>query len=149
MSTTTLAPVRRSITVQLSADEAFRRFTEDLGGWWPLERYAADTDRAVSCGLEPGPGGRLFETWDDGSRHVWGTVSEWEPARRLGFSWHPGREEESAQEVQVEFVPEGERCRVTLTFSGWERLGERAPAVREGYEQGIVLVLDRYAGGVS
>jgi hypothetical protein len=67
---------------------------------------------------------------------IWGTVIAWEPARRVAFTWHPGREPESAQEVEVRFVTTEAGTRVELEHRGWERLGETARATRDSYDQG-------------
>lgn len=56
-----------------------------------------------------------------------------ETGRRIRFSWHPGREPESAQWVDVEFAAAACGSRVTPTRGGWEALGEIAPIVRREY----------------
>ena len=66
---------------------------------------------------------------------------------RVTFTWHPGREPETAQHVEVVFSPRGEQTTVTLTHSGWEVLGDRAEEIRDGYVTGWRLVLgERFAG---
>jgi uncharacterized protein YndB with AHSA1/START domain len=78
----------------------------------------------------------LREQSPDGTRHRWGTVEIYEPGHRLRFSWHPGRESDSAQWVDVSFEPVGSGSRVTLRHGGWEALGEIAPILRREYAGG-------------
>ncbi len=63
-------------------------------------------------------------------------VESAEPGRRLRFSWHPGREADSGQWVDVVFQAAGTGSRVTLTHGGWETLGEIAPILRREYAAG-------------
>lgn len=60
------------------------------------------------------------------------------------FSWLPGRDASTAQEVELSFTDNGFGTRVELEHRGWEMLGERAAEVREGYNTGWVPVLARY-----
>jgi uncharacterized protein YndB with AHSA1/START domain len=86
----------------------------------------------------------------DGDWHRWGSVEVYEPGRRLRFSWHPGREPESAQWVDVTFAPLDSGSRVTLRHGGWEALGEIAPILRREYAAGWRIVLGQsFAGFVQ
>jgi hypothetical protein len=53
-------------------------------------------------------------------------------------------EPDTAQDVEVRFVSAGNRTRVELTHSGWERLGARGKKFRNGYSIGWVYVLGLY-----
>ena len=35
-----IEPIRRSVTVAREAEQAFRIFTEEMGSWWPVERFS-------------------------------------------------------------------------------------------------------------
>jgi uncharacterized protein YndB with AHSA1/START domain len=94
--------------------------------------------------LEPRIDGRLYETAPDGTEHLWGTVTEWDPPRRVSFTWHPGRAVDTRQEVAVTFRPAGTGCLVDLVHTGWERLGEKGAETRAGYDSGWDLVLARF-----
>lgn len=140
-----IAPIRKSIAVRWPPEEAFRRFTGRIGEWWPLETHSVSGSAAASCAIEPRLGGRIVETAPDGTEHLWGTVTAWEPPDRLAFTWHPGRTADTRQEVEITFLPVGNGARVSLVHFGWERLGERAAEVRRNYEGGWGIVLGRYA----
>ena len=53
---------------------------------------------------------------------------------------------ESAQDIEVQFEPEGTGTRLTLTHTGWERLGKEARKARRGYPIGWQYVMAIYAG---
>lgn len=92
----------------------------------------------------------LVETLADGSLAVWGTVTAWDPPRRVAFTWHPGTPEEEATLVEVTFRPNGTGAgtEVELVHSGWGRRhdGDRA---RTAYEGGWGIVLGRFAAAAG
>ena len=146
---TTELEVRKSILVRCSPECAFETFTDGIRTWWPLETHSLGEARAVSAAVEGRVGGRLFEIWDDGSEHLWGTVSAWEPPRRLAVSWHVNADDPAPTEWEVRFEREGDGTRVELQHFGWERLGERARTVSEGYDTGWSRVLSRYEASLE
>ncbi len=146
---TAIPPVRRSILVAWDPEAAFRRFTEEFGSWWPSATHSIGGDRVLRIGFECRVGGLITEELKDGRRFQWGTVTAWDPPRRVAFTWHPSRDEAQAQDVEVRFVAEEKGTRVELLSSGWERLGTRARSARRGYDIGWGSVLDAYAGRKS
>jgi uncharacterized protein YndB with AHSA1/START domain len=147
MNSSSIPPVTKTVQVPCPPQEAFRLFTGEMHEWWPLETHSISRNEAAFCGFEPKPGGRIFERSDSGVECTWGKVEVWNPPHRLVFSWHPGRDESTAQTVEILFVPDGSGTRVQLTHSGWERLSNQPAAVREEYDSGWNLVfVDRYAG---
>ena len=137
-------PVRKSVVVGCSVADAFRLFTDDMESWWPLATHSIGQGDAKGCYFEGREGGRIYESDSDGAIHLWGTVTVWEPPSRVVFSWHPGRDAATAQEVELRFGKGDEGTLVELEHRDWEVLGEQAAEVREGYENGWVLVLRRY-----
>lgn len=131
-----LPPVRKSVTVKRSPADAFRLFTEGIGRWWPMHTHSVGQADAVSVVMEPRPGGRLVERTRDGAEHEWGRVTAWEPPSRVVFTWHPGRGEDTAQEVEVRFTAAGDGARVDLEHRGWDVLGDDGKRTRDEYEQG-------------
>lgn len=140
-----IEPVRKSIEVGCTADKAFRLFTEEIDSWWPLATHSIGEADAVSCYFEGREGGRIYEMHADGSIHLWGTVTAWQPPERVVFTWHPGRDASTAQEVELRFSDVSGGTRIELEHRGWESLGEAALRTRTGYETGWVPVLERYA----
>jgi uncharacterized protein YndB with AHSA1/START domain len=136
--------ITKSVTVEAPLEHAFRVFTEEIHTWWPLRTHAVDTDQSDMVILEGRGGGRLFERTPAGDEHLWGTVVVWDPPHRVGYSWHPGRGEETSQEVDVTFTPADEGTRVDIRHWGWEKLGERLDETVASYEEGWDMVLGNY-----
>jgi uncharacterized protein YndB with AHSA1/START domain len=138
--------VRKSVTVNCPAENAFRVFTEEIGSWWPFEKVhsvaEADVETVILEGTE---GGRFYERTKSGNEHLWGTVLVWDPPRRLVCSWHPGRGEETSQQLEITFTSEGAGTRVDLVHTGWERLGDGVAEAVASYDSGWDKVLGRYA----
>ena len=141
-----IAPVRKSITVPSKPAAAFRRFTDGIAEWWPLESHSVSASAEARVAMEGRLGGLIRETALDGTEHLWGTVTEWDPPRRVAFTWHPGRPADTRQEVTVTFRPAGEGTRVDLVHTGWEHLGEDGAKMRAGYDTGWDFVLGRFTG---
>jgi hypothetical protein len=154
MSLIELAPVVKSIDVRRSAVDAFRIFTEEITAWWPMKTHSRARDAAgeltVRVTVEPRVGGRVYETLNDGRELDWGNVTVYEPGALLALEWRMGRPAEQFTDISVRFEPLTEQtCRVTLTHENWERMGEDAPKLREGYNNGWVTVFEKGFGGLA
>ncbi|HEY5559578.1 MAG TPA: SRPBCC domain-containing protein [Steroidobacteraceae bacterium] len=140
-------PIVISVNLAVAPASAYTAFTAHFADWWPIATHSLSRDDATRCRFEARVGGVVGELAPDGMRHVWGEVQAVEPDHRIRFSWHPGREPESAQWVEVEFLPAAGGSRVTLTHGGWETLGEIGPLMRQEYLPGWRHVLGvSYAG---
>lgn len=140
-----MEPVRKNIRVRLQVETAFRLFTEGFGRWWPMASHSVSLENAAACYLEDHLGGRIYEVDQNGRQFAWGRVLAWEPPHRLLFSWYPGRDASSGQEVEIIFQPdEAGGARIELIHRGWEKLGEQAAKVRENYVTGWDYVLGKY-----
>jgi len=146
---TTERVVEKAVTVAVPVERAFEVFTEEIATWWPLRTHAVDTESPDTVVMEGRVGGRLYERTASGDEHLWGTLTAWEPPRRIVYSWHPGRGEETAQEVEITFTPEGGGTRVHVRHTGWEILGERMDEVVASYDEGWETVIGRYAEAAS
>lgn len=114
-----LAEIQRTIELDAPLEHAFRTWTEQIGRWWPLARHSVSGEDATDCFIEPGIGGRLYETTAS-DEQLWGTVAVWEPPRRLAHSWHPGRDLSERTMVLLTFTPLAPtRTRLILTHTGW------------------------------
>ena len=146
MENLNLPPLVRSITVSWDQATAFKRFTSEFGRWWPAHTHSVGGKCVREVVFEAKPGGLIFERHSDGRRFQWGQISVWEPPQRVSFSWHPSREPETAQEVEIRFEPQSNGTKVTLTSSRWERWGENAAKARSGYDIGWGHILKIWAG---
>jgi uncharacterized protein YndB with AHSA1/START domain len=129
--------------------DAFKRFAMDFATWWPRRSHSIGAERVKDVVLEPRVGGRIFEEHIDGRRFQWGQILEWDPPKRLKFTFHPSRAAETAQDVDVRFVPETGGTRVELVATKWENWGARAKAARRGYDVGWGYVMNIWAGRLT
>lgn len=141
--------MRKTLEVASPPERAFALFTEGIAGWWPLRTHSVTEERAENVVFEPGVGGRIYERALDGEEHDWGAVTAWEPPGRVAFTWHPGRGQDTAQDVEVRFEPSGSGTRVELVHTGWERLGDHAAAQFENYDGGWDVVLGERFGAAA
>ena len=150
----TVPPVRREIIVDADPAAAFEVFTAALGQWWPLDELSVYGKGATVAFAD----GRIVERSADGEAAVWGTVTRWEPAAAVAFTWHPGQPAERASRVLVTFAPvpgpagagptAAGQTLVRLEHTGWDAFADPA-AARAEYDHGWPLVLDRYREHVS
>jgi uncharacterized protein YndB with AHSA1/START domain len=143
-ATTALPPLVKSVIVAAPPERAFDLFTTGMGRWWPLATHSVGQESATSVVMECRVGGHIVETVDDGSTHVWGTLTEWSPSTELEFTWHPGQPESEATLVRVTFRAQDERTEVRLVHSGWDARPDGARA-RTGYDTGWEIVLGQLA----
>ena len=134
---------RVTIGLALSPLEAFEAFTQDIDLWWrrgPRFRNAG-SEQGIVC-LEPGVGGRVFESFDGPTGEVVievGRTQVWDPPHRLLFAWRfsnfaPGE----TTEVEVLFQPSASGCRVTVVHRGWSQVRPDHPA-RHGLAQAAFI----------
>jgi uncharacterized protein YndB with AHSA1/START domain len=124
---------RVSVTVAVPPPLAFELFTEQIDRWWRRGlKFRRSRGDSGFLRIEPGVGGRLFESFDGGAGpHVFevGRVRVWEPARRLCFSWRSAHYAAHEQnEVDVEFAAAPSGTLVTVTHRGLSTLHADNPA---------------------
>ncbi len=122
-----------SVSVAVPPVEAFRVFTEEIELWWRRGlRYRVAGHRRGIIRLEPGVGGRLFESFDDehGPRVVQtGEVTCWEPPARLVLRWrNVNFAPDEHTEVEVRFAAARSGTQVTVIHRGWSTLRQGHPA---------------------
>lgn len=142
----TIPPLEKDVVVAWDQQRAFARFTQDIARWWPLRTHSVGEANAESVVIEPRVGGRIVETIRGGKESVWGTLTHWDPPRRVAFTWHPGQSVKTAGHVDVTFHPDSSGTRVVLVHTGWENFGEKGRGMRKGYSIGWSGVLALYAG---
>lgn len=154
MSVVELGPVVKTVDVRCAAAQAFSLFTEQIHAWWPVKTHSRAKDAmgefTVRVAFEPRVGGRIFETLNTGEERDWGEVLAYEPGRRVAFTFQLGRPKEKSGEVEVRFDPiDAASCRVTLTHSHWERMGEEAEIMRGRFSNGWEFVFVDGFGGYA
>jgi uncharacterized protein YndB with AHSA1/START domain len=125
-----------TVTVAVDPAEAFEIFTQNIDQWWrrgPRFRNARG-DRGF-IRIEPGVGGRVFESFDTGSGErviEIGRTQVWDPPKRLLFEWRNVNFAPAEHtEVEVQFQPSPSGTRVTVVHRGWSKLRLDHP-VRHG-----------------
>jgi hypothetical protein len=115
-------PIRQSTVVASDRAHTFEVFVATIGAWWPVDPFSAGGDRVRDVTFEQRLGGRVFETWDDGSTVDWGTVRTWEPPHRFAMSWLVTG---TPTEVELTFTALGPaRTLVAVEHRGWEALDD-------------------------
>ena len=116
-------PIRKSIVVRRGREVVFETFVRTIDRWWPLRPFSMGEDRVASVTFERLLGGRVYETWHDGTERDWGVVLDWAPPERFAMTWNVTG---VPTEVELRFVAEAsDRTRVELEHRGWESLSEQ------------------------
>lgn len=119
-----------ALRVPVPAERAFAAFTGQIAEWWqPNGLFQFTEGRTGTLAFEPGPGGRLVETYPDGSAFVVGRIRAWDPPRRLVLSWrHASFAPDQETELHVRFDDVDDAAgtvahtRVTVEHFGWDRI---------------------------
>lgn len=149
-------PIRKSVRVDRTAEDAFSLFTEHIDRWWPVEVFSRAADDQYGKGVkvervvfEPRAGGRLYEVTSEGVEGVWANVLEYERPARIVLAWKPNDRPEPPTEVEIRFEPDGAGTLVSLEHRGWDELGARAEEAREGHDGGWQLPLERFVAAAG
>lgn len=129
-----------ALRVPVPPSRAFAAFTEEIAEWWqPNGLFQFSDGRTGTLAFEPGPNGRLVETYQDGSSFVIGNVRVWEPPQRLVLSWRHasfGPDQETELHVRFDDVTDPAssvaQTRVTVEHFGWDHIPQEH-AARHGF----------------
>jgi uncharacterized protein YndB with AHSA1/START domain len=135
--------IHKTITVARPPDVAFKIFVEEIGQWWPNEKYMFLGAESKAT-IETRVGGRVYNRHPDGREYVIGQVVRYEPGARLTFTWNHG-DGLGITEIDVRFTVVGAGTRVDLAHSGWERLVD-AEQKSAGFNAGWDEILDLFVG---
>lgn len=126
-------PINVVVVLDTTPTAAFEAFVAQINNWWPVARFSVCGGKVA---IDPRLDGQVTETDTDGTQHVWGHVTTWEPGRLLGISWYIG-ENSMPTDIAVVFAPTDDgRTGVTLTHTGWAALGKDGIAKRANYVRG-------------
>ena len=124
---------RVSVSVAVGPAAAFAIFTEEIDRWWRRGiKFRHSGSHTGLLRLEPGVGGRLFESYEaEGRTHVVevGRITVWEPPLRVHFTWRNvnfAPHENTA--VEVDFRAQASGTLVTVTHHGLATLRPDHPA---------------------
>ncbi|MGH8891652.1 MAG: SRPBCC domain-containing protein [Acidothermaceae bacterium] len=128
-------PVRQATTVRSAITHTFEVFVREIGTWWPLQPFSFGTARIAQVTFEREAGGRVYETWEDGTERDWGYVLDWQPPAGFTMTWNITG---TPTEVELRFRELGrELTRVEVEHRGWDALTEEqlsaACALPDGY----------------
>ncbi|HXW44848.1 MAG TPA: SRPBCC domain-containing protein [Streptosporangiaceae bacterium] len=134
-------PVRQATIVRAGIGHTFGTFVSTIGAWWPAQPFSAGKDRVRDVTIEQRSGGRVYETWNDGTEIDWGTVTAWEPPARFVMTWTGTP---APTEVEFSFASLGPALtRVAVEHRGWEALTDEQLsqdcALPGGYTAGAYL----------
>lgn len=142
-------PLSLTFEVACAAEHAFAIWTSRIDSWWPADHTVTGQADAVVV-LEARLGGRIFERTPDGTEHEWGEVTRWEPPHRLSYLWHLRRDRADATDVDIRFVPAGEKHTVIeIEHRGWERLGADADVWRDRNRIGWTTLLPHFTAAAE
>jgi uncharacterized protein YndB with AHSA1/START domain len=158
MTTVTIAPVRKTLTVKASPARAFEVFTAAQSRWWPPSHTILKSPFKAAV-IEPRAGGRWYHLGEDGSTCDTGFVRVWEPPSRLVLVWQLDAQwrydKDLDTEVEVNFVPEGPSegnvTRVTLEHRHIERMRDGAETARAAVDgpSGWTGILEEFRKSVD
>jgi hypothetical protein len=130
------APVRKTVIVHASVEDAFAVFTDEIDAWWPRTHHIGTTPMRRIV-MEGRLDGRCFTEHTDGSEREWGRVIAWDPPRRFVLAWQITHEWGSqpdlsrCSEVEVRFLSHvGRATRVELEHRHFDRHGSGGEAMR-------------------
>jgi uncharacterized protein YndB with AHSA1/START domain len=149
-------PVRQATLVRSDIVHTFDVFVSTIGVWWPVQPFSAGGDRVRDVTVEQRLGGRVFETWADGTVVEWGQLLAWEPPRRIVMTW---TSTPVTTEVELRFTALGSGLtRVAVEHRGWDALSEAQLAedcalpggyASGGYATGWARILTQLAVAVE
>jgi uncharacterized protein YndB with AHSA1/START domain len=151
-----IAPVRKTVVVETTPEQAFEVFTARMDRWWPKTHGIGSAPLRETI-IEPFVGGRWYTKFEDGTEAVVGHVRVWQPAERfvvgweISARWKPDARVELASEVEVRFIAEGSgRTRVELEHRNFERMGAAdGETMRKGVDGGWPGLLELFAAEAS
>ena len=130
----TRPPIRQAILVRSDARHSFETFVRTIGVWWPVRQFSPGGGRVRDVTVEGRTGGRVYETWADGTVVEWGELTIWSPPHGFVMTWVTTP---APTEVELTFQALGPALtRVLVEHRGWENLTEEQLTVTCGLPGG-------------
>lgn len=123
-----------ALRIAAPPERVFEAFTAEIDQWWrPNALFPSAGRHPGRLAMQPGVGGLLTETLDDGRVVEIGQVLVWKPPERLVFTWRPASfAPDQETEVRVGFEPVTEGSRVVVEHLGWDSIPPEH-AARHGF----------------
>jgi uncharacterized protein YndB with AHSA1/START domain len=142
------------VALRVPADpmRSFEAFTQEIALWWQpsgLFQVAPGGDGRLA--FDPGTGGRLFTTLEDGREFEIGRILTWEPGKQLVFEWRQASfGAKYLTEVSVCFEAVGDETRISIEHRAWDGI-PREHVARHGFPESVTLqkVADWWRGSLS
>lgn len=113
-------PIRQHTLVRSDIGHTFDVFVRTMGVWWPVTPFSAGGDKVRDVTVERQAGGRVYETWADGTVVEWGELLVWQPPEVFTMTWLATP---APTEVELSFTALGPKLtRVAVEHRGWEAL---------------------------
>jgi len=146
MEVINMTSIKKELLVGASQATAFKVFTEKMDLWWPRTHHVG-TCPMTELVLEAKPSGRWYSKHEDGSEVNVGYVMTYDPYGLFVLAWQVNGDfkydPELVTEVEVQFIPEGEKqTRVIMEHKDLQKLGG-GKAV-ESMDQGWWMILQLY-----
>ena len=93
--------------VPCAAQPAFEVFTLRTAEWWSPEAVGSP-DVFSHVFFEPVAGGRVQEVASDGTQTYRGEIKEWQPGKRLVFTFSKAEDAANPSTVSVDFIHTGD-----------------------------------------
>lgn len=132
------------LRIEASAERTFKVMTQQSHDWFP-HVYGGDKVRSVV--LEPRVGGQHYEDWGNGSGHLYGHVTVYDPPARWATRGrvYPGTILDTGYELTEETG--GVRVRVTKLATGPMTEEEAAGIAEFGDFSGCAAAIEKLAAG--
>jgi Activator of Hsp90 ATPase homolog 1-like protein len=149
-------PVRQATIVRSDIAHTFDVFVRTIGVWWPVNPFSAGQDKVRDVTVEPRAGGRVYETWQDGTDVSWGELLAWDPPHGFTMTWTGTP---APTEVELSFIALGPALtRVAVEHRGWEELSDAQLSedcalpggyTAGAYSQGWEAILRRFTNALE
>lgn len=146
-----MVKIAKELKVEITRDQAFRKFLYELNEWWPRE-YTWSQDKLKEIRIEGKKDGLCTEIGPHGFRCDWGRVTELTKNKKIEVKWQisPKREPipnpEKASDIKIVFK-EGDQCTIMefehRNFQKHEEGAEDYRKMMDG-EQGWDYILNPY-----
>ena len=103
------------ISIAASPEQVWKALTDDIGAWWPDASFTGGESGKRTFILEAKPGGRMFESWEDGGL-LWGNVVTIQPVGLLQVAGHTFSQWGGPSASYWTWTLEGDEAGTVLTF---------------------------------